>query len=417
MDLQNKYCLFMSAIVCTCYCNGALSETDLHKRLFNGYNPAVMPRSNDSEGLLVTLDMQLLSIDAIDEKKQLCTIRAFLEVRWRDEKLAWKPEIYGGLKRINVPAEKIWLPDLALLDTYDGLTELGQKGGHAVVDYTGDLIIWPYKMYTVGCKIKVRQFPFDTQTCVFDFLSWTNPTSSIDLRTSVHELNRNRYTENGEWWLEAILTEYYLQPYAEDSWAHIKYTFTVRRKWLFYVLSILTPIVCISMLNIVCFMLPASSGEKITLCISTFLTLAVFLTMITSTLPESSDEISTIGWYVGLQLVGSGLTILVTVISILFYTKDSNDRMPRIVRLMCRLFCQRHREKFQSGNSASRSNKKRSLEDRKMSTVSSGATLSVYESDVSWVSASYAFDRLCMLVAMAWHIFLFIGLVAGFNSN
>ena len=61
--------------------------------------------------------------------------------------------------------------------------------------------------------------------------------------------------------------------------------------------------------------------------------------------------------------------------------------------------------------------KKRSLEDRKMSTVSSGATLSVYESDVSWVSASYAFDRLCMLVAMAWHIFLFIGLVAGFNSN
>ena len=414
MDLQVKCYIFMSAVICTCYCNAAQSESDLHKRLFNGYNLAIMPRSNDSEKLLVTLDMQLLSIEAIDEKKQLCTIRAFLEVRWRNEKLAWNPELYGGLERINVPNEKIWLPDLALLDTYDGLTELGQKGGHAVVDYTGDLIIWPYKMYTVGCKIKVRQFPFDTQTCVFDFLSWTNPTSSIDLRTSVHELNRNRYTENGEWWLEAILTEYYLQHYGNDSWAHVKYTFTVKRKWLFYALNIITPIVCISMLNIVCFMLPASSGEKITLCISTFLSLAVFLTMITSTLPESSDEISTIGWYVGLQLVGSGLTILVTVISILFYTRDSTDYMPPFVRFLCRLCCQKHRQKFKKGSSVSTT---KYTGERKMSTVSNGVMVSVYESDVTWVSASYAFDRLCMVVALGWHICLFIGLVVGLNSN
>ena len=46
------------------------------------------------------------------------------------------------------------------------------------------------------------------------------------------------------------------------------------------------------------FLVPAVSGEKVALCLSLFLTLAVFLTTITTFMPESSDEISVLGIYV-----------------------------------------------------------------------------------------------------------------------
>ena len=407
MHLSFQVLAYLSAILCLC--NAILTEKDLHTKLFDGYKADVMPRSNISENIPITLDMQILSIESIDEKKQTCTIRAFLEVKWKDKFLSWKPEMYGGLKRINVPTEKIWLPDLALLDTYDSLTDVGQKNGHAVVDYTGDILMWPYKMFTVGCTIKVRYFPFDTQSCVFDFLSWSNPISSLDIRSS-RKANRNRYKENGEWVLERLDTKHYLQHYGNDAWTHVIYTIVVQRKWLFYALNIIVPIMCISMLNITCFMLPASSGEKITLCISSYLTLAVFMTMIASTLPESSDEFSTLGWYVGLQLVGSGITIVCTVVSLCFYTRESTDPVPASLRRLCKLCCQTGRVKY----NPSAKSKRRTLDERKMSTVSSNVMVSICESDVTWVSASYAFDRFCLCIAVCWHTCLFIALVLGF---
>ena len=398
---------------CLCVSYGILTENDLLNKLFEDYKPDAMPRQNASAAMQIYMDMRLLSIETVDEKKQTFTVRAFLEIKWNDKFLSWRPETYAGVKRINIPNNKIWLPDLALLDTYDSLTNLGQIDGRAVVDNFGNVIMWPYKMYTVGCKIKVRKFPFDVQICELDFLSWTNPLSVLNLQTSVKKVQLDRYSENGEWWLDGVRSKYYLQPYGYDSWPHVKYTFTLRRKWLFYSLNIIAPIVCISLLNVFCFLLPAASGEKVTLCISTFLTLAVFLTIITNSLPESSDELSILGCYVGLQLLGSGLTILCTVISLRFYTKDSSEHVPFLVQFLCKMCCQKNQNNF-SPFKRNSSSTRQALEERKMSTVSTHFTIAMEDSGVTWVSASNAFDRLCLIMSICWHVCLFLSLVIGY---
>ena len=407
------------------FSSGTLNERDLQQKLFEDYCSEASPRINGSEAITVTLDLTLLSIDEVNEKEQTFKIRAFLEVKWKDKFLTWKPNIYSGIKSINVPNNKIWKPDLALLDTYDSLTDLGQLDGNAVVEYNGSVLMWPYKMYTVSCKIKVRHFPFDTQTCHLDFLSWSNPVSVLDLRTSVTTLSRDRYSENEEWWLEDTRITYYKQPYGADAWAHVKYTFTLRRKWLFYALNVIAPIMCISLLNVATFLLPAASGEKITLCISTFLTLAVFLTIITNSLPESSDEFSILGWYVGLQLLGNGSSILCTVITLRLYTKDSTDPMSPLVKFLCKICCQKPREKFNPreshgshGNSGGNHGNigRRRAYDRKMSTVSTNVSITIQENAMTWVSASNAFDCLCLWIAVCWHVCLFIGLVVGYTE-
>ena len=393
--------------------NVILSETDLLTTLFEKYKSDVRPRKNLTESVDVFMDICVMSIDKVDEKRQTFTIRAFLDVTWRDDFLTWDKATYGGVTHINVPNENIWLPDMALLDVYDSLIDLGQKDGRAVIDNNGGVTIWPYKMYTVGCKIKIQRFPFDVQTCVLDFLSWTNPITALNINTS-ESMNLGRYTENAEWALESTEATYYLQPYGKTYWAHIKYTFTLRRKWLFQVLNIFAPIVCISLLNVTCFLLPASCGEKITLSISIFLTLAVFLTIITSSMPESSDEVSILGVYVGLQLLGSALTILTTVISLCIYNQEASQRVPFFLRLVSKLCCQHNRKR--NAEKYDQHNGNPLLSETGQGNGSNQQTACWSESDITWATASRAFDHLCLWMAIVWHVSLLIGIMIGFNE-
>ena len=189
------------------------------------------------------------------------------------------------------------------------------------------------------------------------------------------------------------------------------FRFTLRRKWLFQVLNMLAPIVCISFLNLTCFLIPSESGEKITLCISIFLSLAVFLTVTTSTLPESSDETCLFGLYVGLQLFGSGLTILATVISLRLYHKEKETPVPMLFRVLANICCCSN--PWNKIKPLSPPNGKADTVDKE-SEKPKIAWLS--NSHVSWVCVSRAFDQLCLCLSVIWNLCLIIGFAIAFQE-
>ena len=400
--------LFASPLEAVLESNKTLTETDLHLKLFESYNPDVMPIRNKSEAIEVSIDLYVMSIDNIDEKSQTFTVRGFMENKWTDAFLKWNPEDYSGIKVINVQNENIWLPDLSLNNVYDSPTELGQKEGRSSIKYNGVSTTWPYKMYQVGCKIHIRKFPFDVQTCDLDFLSWTNPVSALKLKTS-EQLNLYKYQESVEWALESYEIIHFQNPYGEDFWDHVIFRFTLRRKWEFVVINMLAPIVCIALLNLLCFVTPADCGEKITLCLSVFLTLAVFLTFITDSLPESSDEISLFGVYVGLQLICSGLTILATVMSLHLYYKDNTQPVSGFYRLLSRMFCLSKAPEKSDAYIHSNGHAPSVLEEPSKAT-------DIQSSNITWQTVSFAFDRLCLLLSVIWNVVLVVGLVFSFRN-
>jgi len=68
-----------------------------------------------------------------------------------------------------------------------------------------------------------------------------------------------------------------------------EYMIVLRRKTLFYTVNLILPCVLISMLTMVVFYLPTTAGEKITMSVSIFLALIVFLqVLVTNLLPPSS---------------------------------------------------------------------------------------------------------------------------------
>lgn len=45
-------------------------------------------------------------------------LRAFLHQGWNDYRLMWDPEEYEGIKKIRLPSQHIWLPDIVLYNKY-----------------------------------------------------------------------------------------------------------------------------------------------------------------------------------------------------------------------------------------------------------------------------------------------------------
>ena len=405
--------------------NSNLTEVDLHEILFHRYKPNIMPKTEASLPISVNIEMYLLSVENIDEKRQTMSIRAFLEITWKDAFLHWTPQDYNNVTIINVKVDSIWTPDVALENTFDRPTDLGQDGGNANIDNEGNVIMWPYKTFTVVCKIYIGNFPFDEQTCIYRFLSWTNPSSVLMLENLSGNIQFRSFAESGEWALTETKVVRSQKAYGLDSWDTLTFRVHLKRKPLYHVMNLMLPVLCISLLNVACFLLPSDGGERVTLSISIFLTLAVFLTIVNSSMPESSDEVAKFGVYVGLQLLGSALTIILTTLSLYLFHREEYKPVNNCFRVLVKMSLitlpeGAHPEVnhvanvVQNGHSDVTGQLANQPKESMISEVPSPNKTASYK--VEWKTISQALDRVCFVSALVWHAALIAILFALIDS-
>ena len=103
----------------------------------------------------------------------------------------------------------------------------------------------------------------------------------------MNQVDLTDYEKSGTWDVVDVpgdfITRYDEKEGQTLSRAH--YTIVMRRKTLFYTVNLILPCVLISTLSMVVFYLPTSAGEKITMSVSIFLALIVFLQVGLSRLP------------------------------------------------------------------------------------------------------------------------------------
>ena len=82
---------------------------------------------------------------------------------------------------LRLPPDKVWKPDIVLFNNADGNYEVRYKSN--VLIYPDGEVLWvPPAIYQSSCTIDVTYFPFDQQTCIMKFGSWTftgNQVSSV----------------------------------------------------------------------------------------------------------------------------------------------------------------------------------------------------------------------------------------------
>ncbi|XP_061690335.1 neuronal acetylcholine receptor subunit alpha-7-like isoform X5 [Syngnathoides biaculeatus] len=309
----------------------------LYKELLANYNRLERPVTNDSAAILVELGFTLLQIIDVDEKNQVLMTNAWLQLYWTDIYLSWNPESYPGVQNLRFPSDQIWTPDILLYNSAD------------------DRFDATFHTNVLKCDLK--------------FGSWTHNGWLLDLQ--MLDVDTSTYIPNGEWDLVGIFSpasillnkliknstatspncfhtstgvpvkrnELYYDC-CKEPYPDVTFTVTMRRRTLYYGLNLLIPCVLISGLALLVFLLPADSGEKISLGITVLLSLTVFMLLVAEIMPATSDSVPLIAQYFASTMMIVGMSVVVTVIVLQFHHHDpQGGKMPKWVRVVLLNWC------------------------------------------------------------------------------
>ncbi|XP_050525165.1 acetylcholine receptor subunit beta-like 1 [Daktulosphaira vitifoliae] len=309
-----------------CWCSE--DEERLVRDLFRGYNKLIRPVQNITDKVNVQFGLAFVQLINVNEKSQIMKSNVWLRLTWVDYQLQWDEADYGGIQVLRLPPDKVWKPDIVLFNNADGNYEVRYKS-NVLIHPDGQMLWVPPAIYQSSCTIDVTYFPFDQQTCIMKFGSWTfnGDQVSLELYNDKHFVDLSDYWKSGTW--DIIEVPAYLNVYEEKpTQTDITFYIVIRRKTLFYTVNLILPTVLISFLCVLVFYLPAEAGEKVTLGISILLSLVVFLLLVSKILPPTSIVLPLIAKYLLFTFIMNTVSILVTVIII-----NWNFRGPRTHRM------------------------------------------------------------------------------------
>ncbi|KAF9815902.1 hypothetical protein SFRURICE_009800, partial [Spodoptera frugiperda] len=301
-------------------------------------------------------------------KNQIMTTNLWVEQSWYDYKLRWEPREYGGVHMLHVPSDHIWRPDIVLYNNADGNFEV-TLATKATIYHQG-LVEWkPPAIYKSSCEIDVEYFPFDEQTCVLKFGSWTYDGFKVDLRHMDEQAGSNvvsvgvdlsEFYMSVEWDIlevPAVRNEKFYTC-CDEPYLDITFNITMRRKTLFYTVNIIIPCMGISFLTVLTFYLPSDSGEKVTLSISILISLHVFFLLVVEIIPPTSLVVPLLGKYLifAMILVSISICVTVVVLNVHFRSPQTHRMAPWVKRVFIHilprlLFMKRPQYKFDTTRS------------------------------------------------------------------
>lgn len=180
----------------------------------------------------------------------------------------------------------------------------------------------------------ITYFPFDTQTCHLKFNAWSYNTFYVTLSAQDGDkvtLSPGEFEQNSQW----TLVDSSVSVSGLDS--SVTFTLKLERKSLYYVVTIIVPVMLLSALNVMVFLLPVKSGERASFAVTVFLSMAVFLTIVASEFPKNSNVISNLAVYLLTMISLSTLTVMITVAELRLAARDE-DEENREVPKICRSF-------------------------------------------------------------------------------
>ena len=318
-----------------------LIETErglLQDYILQNYNRNVRPVADRRNPHHIQTELFLISLDDFDMKRQTVKSRMFIELKWKDEFLNWDPAMFSNTTRITIDSDFIWVPDLIIGNEEGPFTFLNYSMiGKAIIESDGMVTIWPYLFIEVGSRVEVTDYPFDEQSFHFRISSWGLTTKDLIMQLETTNVSYSHYQESGEWEIKRSYTDKWNRTIGKDSYSRVAYFVTVRRKSLYYILNVIGPLVVTAILNTMCFILPVESAQRVTLSVSIFLSLAIFLTIITETQPRTSDGVSVIVIYLCFQIWGSLLTIAMNVIILNIYHKNESKKKSLLLQSMLQM--------------------------------------------------------------------------------
>ncbi|XP_071506483.1 neuronal acetylcholine receptor subunit alpha-10-like [Diadema antillarum] len=298
------------------------------------YDRQVRPVKNIST--VVTVDFSFFFQQVLDmnERVQMLTSSTWLTLVWRDEYLMWDPEEYGGVKKIKVLSDSVWLPDLFFYNSARLENSNFLRGTIVKAKYDGE-VMWAAPVNFKGhCRVKARYFPFDKQSCEMKFGPWQHDGTELVVKGSGHT---SVFVSNGEWDMMGLVSKNNVEFYPDDPgvpYTDVTFTVFFQRRSHFYVFNLLIPASLITLMASLAFLLPPTSQGKVTLGVTFLLSKTVFLMIVAESMPPT-NEVPLLGEYFAIlmMLVTTSLVLNVIVVSV-YNCGNCGEPMPHWARVI-----------------------------------------------------------------------------------
>jgi hypothetical protein len=331
------------------------------------------------------VDFFLISLKEFSEGEgKLAVIGAF-KFSWIDNRLAWNPKSYGNdLMDTSVLQDTLWIPNFVNLNCFENMRPLGSNSMSVRV-YSGGLVVWlPPALVESTCDADVRNYPFDSQTCIIRYYVPGFYPQHLNLTPSATEVSLIQYEENNLWDITSTS-----QTTATNSYGFQEYNIQIqmKRRSSYYIAGLILPICLMSFLQVMVYILPEESGERIGFSITVLLAVAVFLTIIPENLPEASEPSVYILAYKlwGDVLIGALITTSAIFGSAIYH---KNGPVPSIIQ---RLLSARKKSCCEKSQKVSTINVTEKSPSEEAESVSD-------DDVISWTDVGKCFDKWCLFI-------------------
>ncbi|VDN50698.1 unnamed protein product [Dracunculus medinensis] len=318
----------------------------LYEYLMKSYNPKLLPIKNSNSPVTNHLRIDLYQIIEVVSFQDftpffllffknfpLLALFSFFRLdRYCILKimLSWNRSQFDNITMILLPHQSVWYPDTTLYNSLE-MDDANSKRMMKVKIISGDKnkpaiveLLYP-SMYKFSCMLNLRFFPYDIQNCEIIFGSWTHDNKAVDYEANSdgeNAIGSNHLLENEEWQLLGSQVEKKEVKYecCVNNYTLLVYKLHIRRKPLFYLVNLVAPTSFITLIAIFGFFSTPTINdireEKISLGITTLLSMSILILMVSDKMPSTSSFIPLIGWfYFSMMLLISAATLAATVIN------------------------------------------------------------------------------------------------------
>ncbi|XP_061175891.1 acetylcholine receptor subunit beta-like, partial [Saccostrea echinata] len=297
------------------------NRSQLFKDILDNHEVRVAPFNTIADSIPLSISLSIMSIRKVNEKDKTFSASVWISMAWDDYRLMWDPASYMGIKQLQTTSKYVWIPSSVCV--FNDVTDnkcLTEEKPVSVLN-NGNVIYTTAKESLTQCQINVQKYPFDSQTCSLRFGNLFAFSEFLNFSAASSYYSLYFFEQSEEWEVQnASVT---LQ-YTPAMTTELHFNLNIKRKPGFVVLTVLLPVIILSVLNVFAFVLPIDSGEKMGTSMSIFLTFAFFLTMIIESLPKS-DDIPPFTVYLTMQLMISGLTVVLEAVVLHVHFKTDNN--------------------------------------------------------------------------------------------
>ncbi|KAL5012308.1 hypothetical protein ScPMuIL_010859 [Solemya velum] len=310
---------------------GASSQRNLTSALFDDYDNGVTPVCNGvASRVNVTLDIALRQIVDLDEPMQIVTLNLWVRMIWTDCRLQWREADFEIcqlllsressvdsrshlIRQVQFLRAKFYVKASILIiaigrtesrnDQINVHKETRDTSEYKAAISSGGQVRYNYPTLTESkCKVNVKYFPFDKQTCKLIFGSWAYSGFEIDFESKNPTGDMSSIDENVEWDVLEFPAKAELLRLPHSAALH-----SYLRHWIAGI--------------------PVARGsrEKVAVGITILLSQAVFLLLVGEKLPPSSETLPLIAIYFDFAMFLVCLACVSSVVVLNFHYTNSRS--------------------------------------------------------------------------------------------